>query len=163
MRTAKKKAASQNVSKSVVREYARDDYGSKGAAVLLLKRKSLAPADAIQHIARGLPFSELETLRAEIDEPLESLARQLSISRSTLQRRRAERRLTTQESDRVLRFWRLLRHATRVFGDVDRARQWLKFPQRGLGQTVPLDYASTEVGAREVENLLGRIEYSVYS
>jgi uncharacterized protein (DUF2384 family) len=28
---------------------------------------------------------------------------------------------------------------------------------------VPLDYAETEIGAREVENLLGRIEYGVYS
>ncbi len=32
-----------------------------------------------------------------------------------------------------------------------------------LSGAVPLDYASTEVGAREIENLLGRIEYSVYS
>jgi len=28
---------------------------------------------------------------------------------------------------------------------------------------VPLDYARTEAGAREVENLLGRIKYGVYS
>ena len=45
----------------------------------------------------------------------------------------------------------------------DRARQWLSFPQYGLGGVVPLDYARTEVGAREVETLLGRIEYGVYS
>jgi putative toxin-antitoxin system antitoxin component (TIGR02293 family) len=149
--------------KSVVREPARHGYGSKSTALLSPKAKGYAPADVIQRVVKGLPFSELETLRSEIDEPLESLARQLSISRSTLQRRRTERRLSPQESDRVMRFWRLLQHATRVFGDVARARQWLKFPQRGLGAAVPLDYASTEVGAREVENLLGRIDYGVYS
>ena len=121
------------------------------------------PAKVIEYISKGLPFSELEHLRSEIDEPLESLARQLSISRSTLQRRKAERRLSPQESDRVMRFWRILQHATKVFGTVERARQWLKFPQRGLGAAVPLDYATSEIGAREVENLLGRIEYSVYS
>ena len=33
----------------------------------------------------------------------------------------------------------------------------------GLGGAIPLEYAETEVGAREVENLLGRIEYGVYS
>ncbi len=117
---------------------------------------------SFQHVAKGLPFKEIETLRDQIDEPLESLGRHLSISRSTLQRRRADRRLTPQESDRVLRFCRLLRHAVGVFGDLDRARQWLKFPQRGLGGAVPLDYASSEIGAREVDDLLGRIEYSVY-
>jgi putative toxin-antitoxin system antitoxin component (TIGR02293 family) len=163
---AKKKVSAwsgKKQGKSVVREHARHAYGSKSAALLSPKAKSFAPAQVIQHITKGLPFSELETLRSEIDEPLESLARQLSISRSTLQRRRTERRLSPQESDRVMRFWRLLQHATRVFRDVERARQWLKFPQRGLGAAVPLDYASTEVGAREVENLLGRIEYGVYS
>jgi len=149
--------------KSVVREHARHAYGSKSTALLSPKAKSFASADVIQRVAKGLPFSELEMLRSEIDEPLDSLARRLSISRSTLQRRRTEHRLSPQESDRVVRFWRLLQHATKVFGDVARARQWLKFPQRGLGAAVPLDYASTEVGAREVENLLGRIDYGVYS
>jgi putative toxin-antitoxin system antitoxin component (TIGR02293 family) len=62
-----------------------------------------------------------------------------------------------------MRFSRLLEHATNVFGDVNKARVWLKFPQRGLGGAVPLDYAETEVGAREVDNLLGRIDYGVYS
>lgn len=45
----------------------------------------------------------------------------------------------------------------------ERARRWLSSPQVGLGGAVPLDYAETEVGAREVEDLLGRIEYGVYS
>ena len=166
MKTTNKKVSAwsgEKHAKSVVREPARHGYGPKPTALLSPKAKGFAPADVIQRVVKGLPFSELETLRSEIDEPLESLARQLSISRSTLQRRRTERRLSPQESDRVMRFWRLLQHATRVFGDVTRARQWLKFPQRGLGAAVPLDYASTEVGAREVENLLGRIDYGVYS
>jgi putative toxin-antitoxin system antitoxin component (TIGR02293 family) len=55
-----------------------------------------------------------------------------------------------------------VRQATEVFGTVERAQQWLAFPQYGLGGVVPLDYARTEVGAREVETLLGRIEHSVY-
>ena len=33
----------------------------------------------------------------------------------------------------------------------------------GLGDVSPLEYAKTEVGAREVENLLGRIEHGVFS
>jgi putative toxin-antitoxin system antitoxin component (TIGR02293 family) len=95
--------------------------------------------------------------------PFEQLAAKLAISRSTLQRRKAAGRLSPNESDKVMRFSRLLEHATNVFGDVNKARVWLKFPQRGLGGAVPLDYAETEVGAREVDNLLGRIDYGVYS
>ena len=125
--------------------------------------KAKHPTELIRQIQKGLRFSELETLQNSIDLPFEQLAAKLSISRSTLQRRKAAGRLSPDESDKVMRFSRLLEHATNVFGDVNKARAWLKFPQRGLGGAVPLDYAETEIGAREVENLLGRIDYGVYS
>lgn len=125
--------------------------------------KAKHPAELIRKIQKGLRFSELETLQSTIDLPFEQLAAKLAISRSTLQRRKAAGRLSPDESDKVMRLSRLLEHATKVFGDIERARAWLKFPQRGLGNAVPLDYAETEVGAREVDDLLGRIEYSVYT
>jgi putative toxin-antitoxin system antitoxin component (TIGR02293 family) len=125
--------------------------------------KAKHPTDLIRKIQNGLRFSELETLQNSIDMPFEQLAAKLAISRSTLQRRKAAGRLSPDESDKVMRLSRLLEHATNVFGDIERARAWLKFPQRGLGGAIPLDYAETEVGAREVDNLLGRIEYSVYT
>src|SRR5437667_12364035 len=125
--------------------------------------KAKDPTDLIRKIQKGLRFSELETLQNSIDLPFEQLAAKLCISRSTLQRRKAAGRLSSDESDKVIRFSRLLEHATNVFGDIEKARAWLKFPQRGLGGAVPLDYAETEVGAREVDNLLGRIDYGVYS
>jgi putative toxin-antitoxin system antitoxin component (TIGR02293 family) len=125
--------------------------------------KAKHPTELIRKIQKGLRFSELETLQNSIDLPFEQLAAKLAISRSTLQRRRAAGRLSPDESDKVMRLSRLLEHATNVFGDIERARAWLKFPQRGLGGAIPLDYAETEVGAREVDDLLGRIEYSVYT
>ena len=125
--------------------------------------KAKHPTELIRKIQKGLRFSELETLQSSIDLPFEQLAAKLAISRSTLQRRKAAGRLSPDESDKVMRLSRLLEHATKVFGDIEKARAWLKFPQRGLGNAVPLDYAETEVGAREVDDLLGRIEYSVYS
>src|SRR5438128_10498133 len=125
--------------------------------------KAKHPTDLIRQIQKGLRFSELETLQNSIDMPFEQLAAKLSISRSTLQRRKAAGRLSPDESDKVMRFSRLLEHATNVFGDVQKARAWLKHPQYGLGGAVPLDYAETEIGAREVDDLLGRIDYGVYS
>ena len=145
--------------RGAVQERPTVEYGAKSP----LAKKQIAPAKVIRHITKGLPFSELEHLRSEIDEPLETLGRYLSISRSTLQRRHAERRLSPQESDRVMRLWRLVRQAIDLFGNEIKARAWLKHPQYGLGGAVPLDYARTEIGAREVENLLGRIKFSVYS
>src|SRR6266487_4316181 len=91
--------------------------------------KAKHPTDLIRQIQKGLRFSELETLQNSIALPFEQLAAKLAISRSTLQRRKAAGRLSPDESDKVMRFSRLLEHATNVFGDVDKARAWLKFPQ----------------------------------
>ena len=125
--------------------------------------KAKHPTELIRRIQKGLRFSELQTLQSTLDLPFEQLAAKLCISRSTLHRRKAAGRLSPDESDKVMRLSRLLDHAAKVFGDVEKARAWLKFPQVGLGGAVPLDYAQTEVGAREVDDLLGRIDYGVYS
>ncbi len=125
--------------------------------------KAKHPHELIRRIQKGLPFSDLKVLQDSIDMPFEQLAAKLAISRSTLQRRKAAGRLSPDESDKVIRFSRLLRQAADLFGDIGKARAWLKHPQYGLGGAVPLDYAETEIGAREVENLLGRMKYGVYS
>jgi len=125
--------------------------------------KAKHPTELIRQIQKGLRFSELETLQNSLHMPFEQLAAKLAISRSTLQRRKAAGRLSPNESDKVIRYSRLVRQAADLFGDIEKARAWLKHPQYGLGGAVPLDYARTEAGAREVENLLGRIKYGVYS
>jgi putative toxin-antitoxin system antitoxin component (TIGR02293 family) len=106
----------------------------------------------------------LTELQASLDLPADRLAPMLGISKATFHRRKgAGSRLNPAVSDRVVRFARLLGQAVKVFGDIEEAKQWLNSPQFGLGGAVPLDYARTEIGAREVEKLLGRIEYGVYS
>ncbi len=125
--------------------------------------REMAPAYMIERIHQGLPIYELDALQESLAVPMEVLAAKLGISKATLQRRKIEGRLDAMESERVLRFARLMGKAINVFGSEDNAREWLNKAQFGLGGAVPLDYAETEIGAREVENLLGRIEYGVYS
>ena len=127
-----------------------------------LENGTRGPGQLVRAIEKGLPFSELEMLRAQLNLPLEQLAAKLGIARATLHRRKLSGRLAPDESDKVVRFARLFAQAEEVFGGKENARQWLSFPQYGLGGAIPLDYARTEVGAREVEKLLVRIEYSVY-
>jgi putative toxin-antitoxin system antitoxin component (TIGR02293 family) len=117
----------------------------------------------IEVIRIGLPVQELDVLQTSLDVPMDKLAPKLGMSKATLHRRKARGRLGPEESDRVLRYARLLGKAVEVMEGEEPARRWLTSPQVGLGGAVPLDYAETEVGAREVEDLLGRIEYGVYS
>ena len=94
---------------------------------------------------------------------MDKMATALGVSRATLHRRRLQGRLDKAESERVVRYELLLKKAADVFDNKDDARRWLTYPQPGLGNIAPLEFAKTELGAREVENLLGRLEYSVYS
>jgi putative toxin-antitoxin system antitoxin component (TIGR02293 family) len=121
------------------------------------------PSKLIEVVRLGLPVQELEDLQASLDVPMEKLVPMLGISKATLHRRKAGGRLGRAESDRVVRFARLMGKAVEVLESKENARQWLTSSQFGLGGAVPLNYAETEVGAREVEDLLGRIEYGVYS
>jgi putative toxin-antitoxin system antitoxin component (TIGR02293 family) len=122
-----------------------------------------AAASVIRRLEAGLPVRELDDLQSGLDLPMEKVGSLLGISKATLHRRKAAGRLDTSESDRVVRFARLLGKAVAVLESAGHARQWLSSPQFGLGGVIPLEYARTEVGAREVENLLGRIEHGVYS
>ena len=140
-------------------DYVRGATGKSGKVTA----RTLAPARVIECIEHGLPIRELDDLQASLDVELGKLASMLGISKATLHRRKAGWRLEPAESDRVLRFARLLGKAVAVLGRVEEARQWLNSPQLGLGGAIPLTYAQTEMGAREVEYLLGRIEYGVYS
>ncbi len=127
------------------------------------KASSLNPTKLVEVLRAGLPVQELMELQASLRVPMEKLVPKLGISKATLHRRKATGRLDPAESDRVVRFARLMGKAVEVLESEDNARQWLNSPQVGLGGAVPLDYADTEVGAREVEDLLGRIEYGIYS
>jgi len=122
-----------------------------------------SPDQLIEVIRIGVPVQELRVLQASLDVPVEQLVPMLGISKATLHRRMAGGKLGSAESERVVRFARLMGKAVDVFESEENARRWLRSPQFGLGGAVPLVYAETEVGAREVEDLLGRIEYGVYS
>jgi putative toxin-antitoxin system antitoxin component (TIGR02293 family) len=122
-----------------------------------------APYELHDLVHMGLPLRELEDLQASLRMPMDKLVPKLAMSKATYHRRKASGKLDPSESDRVVRFARLMGRAVEVLESEDNARAWLNSPQIGLGGAVPLDYAETELGAREVEDLLGRLEHGVYS
>ena len=46
-------------------------------------------------------------------------------------------------------------------GELAEARRWLLSPQPALGGEASVQLAKTEVGAREVEHLVGRLEQGI--
>jgi len=139
---------------------ARSGRAGKGAGPLHVaaKRRNVAPSKTALVAPAGLAFSEIETLREQLELTMDQLTAKLGLTRATLQRRKATGCLTIDESAKVVRFARLLGQAAHVLGGVDDARKWLKTPQKSLGDTIPLDRAQTEAGVREIERLLEQFD-----
>ena len=119
--------------------------------------------DLIGKLKKGLPVGAFERLRERLDVPEKMLASTVNIAYRTLSRRKKEGRFKTDESERVLRIAKLYEKALDVLEDTENTRQWFKMPAKALGGKTPLEYADTEPGAQEVEDLLVRIEYGVFS
>ena len=58
---------------------------------------------------------------------------------------------------------RLQARAVRVLGDEARAARWLREPNPDLRGRSPLELLGAELGRREVEQLLARMERGAYS
>jgi len=121
------------------------------------------PGAVVRRIREGLPMAEFRALAKWLGVTDDQLAPMLGISRATLHRRRKAGHLESPESEKLVRFARLLSRATEVFEDEAAAREWLKAPAVAFGGETPLTFADTEIGAREVEYLLGRLEHGVFS
>jgi putative toxin-antitoxin system antitoxin component (TIGR02293 family) len=148
-----------------------------------VKRRCLMTIDAA-HVARilggakalGRTVHSLHDLRVTVErglsvESLDCVARHVAstdrnvleikyriVPKTTLARRT---RLTPEESERVERLARVMALAEQVWEDGAHAHEFLHSEQPQLGGARPIDLAHTDLGAREVEDLLMKMEYSL--
>lgn len=128
-----------------------------GAAVL--GRALATEGDLRSAIREGFPKEVVGCVMDSAGLTLKDLSQGLNLSPRSLQRRVEQGRLARHESDRIYRLARIVALAKHYIGDKDSAVRWLKRSNRALGGSAPLELMDTELGARSVENVLGRIAY----
>jgi len=115
--------------------------------------------DLREAIREGFRSAVVEELMRASGLSLKELAESLDLSPRSLQRRRRSGRLARFESDRLYRLARIVALARQNLGNQELAMRWLKRANRALGGLAPIAAIDTEPGARQVENVLGRIAY----
>ncbi|MDF7826428.1 DUF2384 domain-containing protein [Pontiellaceae bacterium B12227] len=125
--------------------------------------KSDNALEQVAEIKAGLPAGIVDALCRELEISRKELARVAGVAERTLNRKIQEGRLNADQSERFNRIAGLLNRSIDVLGAKEKAVRWLKNPRTYFGGKPPLDLADTELGSREVLNLLGRIEYGVFS
>lgn len=126
---------------------------------------NIEPEEAMElHIREGFPYRSIEALQRYLDITQAELAAALGVSRQTVIRnQKQQKHLSSQMSDQLYRVARVARRAVEVFGNHEVATKWLKLPNGALGGRAPLSLLDTDAGAEKVTDVLGRIEYGVYS
>jgi putative toxin-antitoxin system antitoxin component (TIGR02293 family) len=124
-------------------------------------RKSgpVSPFDLADAVAKGLSVDAVDRLCAAMAPADPSLRYQI-VPKATLARRQRTRRLSRDESERLARLARIWAFALDIWQSEATARRFLGEPHPLLAGRIPRDLAAeTEIGAREVEGLLGRLRY----
>lgn len=132
------------------------------AYVALLGLETPDTTELHARVQEGLSWETFERLQEVLDLPASGLASLVQVPPRTLARRRGSGGFEPGESDRLLRLSRLVGLALLLFEeDLEETRRWLTTPHGALNGQTPLEFAGTEVGAREVENLIGRLEHGI--
>lgn len=117
--------------------------------------------ELLEQLRNGLPTESFGRLQTLLGVSQRALAGYLGLSEATLHRRFAEGRFKAEESERLYRYLEVFEKATALFENEVKAKTWLSQPTLALGGQTPLDFARSERGAREVLDLIERLEYGV--
>lgn len=116
----------------------------------------------VQRVEEGLPVMDIVKFGKQAGFTNDELAKLINVPARTYARRVAGKtRLTIAEGERAARLMRLFDIAKALFGTDENTRGWFNARIPALGWKTPLEYAQTEPGAREVENVIGRIEHGI--
>jgi len=129
----------------------------------LLRLKAKTAVELREAVRKGMPFGVFAALSKHLEMTLQEVADVAGIPARTVARRKARGTLDPQESDRVYRLARAVAQAAKSLGSLAKARAWLKAPNRALAGEVPLGLLDTDIGARQVEEVLLRLDYGIFS
>ncbi len=118
-------------------------------------------ADLRRAVGRGLPVETLSRVASYVSLNAKEATRLRDRLVPPATRKRRSGSLLPEESERVERLARVMALAERVWEDTTAARTFLHQPHPLLLGETPLEVSRTELGAREVEALLERLEYAL--
>lgn len=146
---------SEEKPKMMVREVSTVVYGASSSFSKGLRSMN----DLRRSVEKGLPKEALRDAVEQAVEPHEVQALMYRlVPRGTLSRRK---RLSAEESAKVERLARVVATAQYVLEDDVAAKRFMSAPHRLLDGARPADIIDTEIGARQIEDLLWQAHYGV--
>src|SRR5258708_28145016 len=127
-------------------------------SVFVLAEKALL--EILTLVRNGLPAPMFEQVASALGLSTSTLAAKLGIARRTVTRKRGNGApLSSETSEKLLRAARVRNLGRALFTTDAAVSEWLSKPDSSLGSIAPFDLLDTDIGAREVENLLRALAY----
>ncbi|GAB3990254.1 hypothetical protein GCM10028807_17020 [Spirosoma daeguense] len=124
---------------------------------------SLSPLQLIDRSRQGLAGAETGKVAGLLGVTDKEMARLINQSVATFHRQVRLSHLDAPTSERLLLLTRLATYGETVFQDKGKFTRWLRRPLQLLDNQSPLDLMDSSTGIQLVEDILGRIEYGVFS
>ncbi len=149
----------------------RSDYqnnGGRNRNVLLIgagrkPENQMTSLEKMKVVHAGLSKNDLESLKTKTRLDYGKLARVLSVTRATLINKKKQEKFSAVLSERIMSLADIYSYGYEVFGDEGRFNQWMFHPNRALNGQAPYELMDNQYGRQEVRDIIGRIDYGVYS
>jgi putative toxin-antitoxin system antitoxin component (TIGR02293 family) len=129
-----------------------------------IKSKIESPYDFITIAKKGVNANVITNFRKHFNIPRNAAAEMLQVSAPTIYRWvRQDKKLERNFSVQLFELTDLFLYGKEVFGDQEAFFKWLELPNTALGGLEPKELLEIPNGIPKVRDLLGRIEYGVYS
>jgi putative toxin-antitoxin system antitoxin component (TIGR02293 family) len=116
--------------------------------------------EILTQVRNGLPAAMFEQVASALDLSTTTLAAKLGIARREVTRKPGNAApLSSDTSEKLLRIARVRNLGRTLFTTDEAVSKWLSKPDASLNNMAPWDLLDTELGAREVENLLRALVY----
>ena len=117
----------------------------------------------MQIVRGGVTKTYLTKLKDETSLDYDALAQALSVTRSTLINKKGDQKFSDHISERIIAVAEIYSFGYEVFEDKEKFNQWMFSPNQALSGAKPFSLMDNQFGSEEVQNLIGRIAYGVYS
>jgi putative toxin-antitoxin system antitoxin component (TIGR02293 family) len=119
--------------------------------------------DKMAIIEEGVSKKTLELFKTSAQLDYDQLADNLHVARATLINKKGDEKFNQDLSDKIVSLIDIYSYGYQVFEDKNKFNEWIFRPNKALGKKPPFDFLGNSFGRQEVKNLIGRIDYGVYS
>ena len=123
----------------------------------------MTAVEKMNMVKEGVSKKKLETLKLKANLDYDKLSNMLSTTRATLINKKGAEHFSAALSERIVSIADVYSYGYEVFEDESNFNEWIFRPNQALGGKQPYELLDNQFGREEVKNVIGRIDFGVYS